>query len=357
VRRIRRERKVSTPESVRDASFRPTTPQKRRVPSIRPTTPHKRRMPVDQSRSQSASTPASTNAQSQITEECEVCADTITPELILTQEITQDCTHPSQVAICKTCVEHHIRVQIDSVGWDGIRCPVQECHGIFKYNDMKNMAATADFERYDAHILQRAMNKEGSNDDYRQCAHPNCTGGGFCDLETESFMICPACAQQTCIECNTVWHSGKTCEKHKEELRIQKENKDVEVAAAHAAAEAKSAKYIEANSKACPNKNCGYRIQKTGGCDHMTCRKCRHEFCRICDASYREIRRIGNAAHREDCTYHSDQLSRAGRQRPSAPRATMPLPRRRAVGNTVNGRPVYEWNERAAMWLPYPSAN
>ncbi|EKX31107.1 hypothetical protein GUITHDRAFT_122688 [Guillardia theta CCMP2712] len=37
---------------------------------------------------------------------------------------------------------------------------------------------------------------------------------------------------------------------------------------------------IARTSKPCTK--CGYRIVKMGGCDHMTCRKCRHEFCWRC---------------------------------------------------------------------------
>jgi hypothetical protein len=302
VRRIRREGKTSTRSSALDASIRPTSLLERKVET-------------DQNSSQSANTQASTDAQYQKTEECEVCADTITPELRLTQAITQDCTHPAQIAICKTCVEHHIHVQIDSVGWDGVRCPVQACYSIFNYNDLRNMASSADFERYDAHIFQNAMRRE-SGSGYRQCAHPTCTGGGWCNPDTESFMTCPACVRQTCIECNVIWHTDKTCAEYKEEVRIQKENEDAEEAAARAAAEAESVKYVQENYKACPNKNCGYRIEKNGGCDHMTCRKCRHEFCWICDADYREIRQNGNHAHKGDCRYHSDQLGHSLARRP-----------------------------------------
>ena len=35
--------------------------------------------------------------------------------------------------------------------------------------------------------------------------------------------------------------------------------------------------WVERNSKPC--KGCGARIQKNGGCNHMICSKCRHQFC------------------------------------------------------------------------------
>jgi len=44
--------------------------------------------------------------------------------------------------------------------------------------------------------------------------------------------------------------------------------------------EAQTAIYHGFFTVQCPR--CGIPIKKNGGCDHMTCRKCTHEFCWIC---------------------------------------------------------------------------
>jgi hypothetical protein len=44
----------------------------------------------------------------------------------------------------------------------------------------------------------------------------------------------------------------------------------------------------------------------------MTCSRCKHEFCWLCDADYKGIRRVGNTAHRETCRFHSANLSSLG---------------------------------------------
>ena len=38
--------------------------------------------------------------------------------------------------------------------------------------------------------------------------------------------------------------------------------------------------WMAANTKKCPR--CSTAIEKDEGCNHMSCRKCRHEFCWIC---------------------------------------------------------------------------
>ncbi|GAX23832.1 ariadne-1 [Fistulifera solaris] len=50
--------------------------------------------------------------------------------------------------------------------------------------------------------------------------------------------------------------------------------------------ESETANWILANTKECPS--CVTRIEKNNGCNHMTCQKCRHEFCWICMGDWRE---------------------------------------------------------------------
>jgi len=41
-------------------------------------------------------------------------------------------------------------------------------------------------------------------------------------------------------------------------------------------------------TKQCPN--CGIGIQKNGGCPHMNCQKCKHEFCWNCMGSFKSYK-------------------------------------------------------------------
>lgn len=44
--------------------------------------------------------------------------------------------------------------------------------------------------------------------------------------------------------------------------------------------DSETANWIDANTHGCPK--CQSSIEKNGGCNHMTCRKCKHEFCWVC---------------------------------------------------------------------------
>ncbi|GHP03637.1 hypothetical protein PPROV_000239200 [Pycnococcus provasolii] len=44
--------------------------------------------------------------------------------------------------------------------------------------------------------------------------------------------------------------------------------------------DSETANWLSANTQDCPK--CQSTIEKNGGCNHMTCRKCKHEFCWVC---------------------------------------------------------------------------
>jgi ariadne-1 len=50
--------------------------------------------------------------------------------------------------------------------------------------------------------------------------------------------------------------------------------------------DSETANWISANTKECGK--CQSTIEKNGGCNHMTCRKCRYEFCWVCMGSWAE---------------------------------------------------------------------
>ncbi|KAJ1396709.1 hypothetical protein B484DRAFT_472235, partial [Ochromonadaceae sp. CCMP2298] len=50
--------------------------------------------------------------------------------------------------------------------------------------------------------------------------------------------------------------------------------------------ESETANWILANTRKCPE--CNTRIEKNQGCNHMTCRLCKHEFCWICMGGWQD---------------------------------------------------------------------
>jgi hypothetical protein len=139
--------------------------------------------------------------------------------------------------------------------WDSITCWVPRCGAILEYKDMERLAAPFDFKRYDDFVIERVM---GEEDTYIQCAHPGCRSGGYADLKAISFFDCPTCRGRTCVTCKVPYHAGEPCPDSSEGKRRAQEEEDATVAE------------VARISKSCPN-NCGAKIEKNEGCDHMTC--------------------------------------------------------------------------------------
>ena len=90
---------------------------------------------------------------------------------------------------------------------------------------------------------------------------PGCDYGQDCFADEDSFMACPKCGGRTCIECDTVLHSGVSCA----EDAAQRAADEL-----HSAQELASTQYLSEETKSCPG--CGVHSVKVSGCDHITCR-------------------------------------------------------------------------------------
>ena len=88
-----------------------------------------------------------------------------------------------------------------------------------------------------------------------------------------SIAKCDACVTKFCLVCGEEPHAPSTCKsllKWSEKCRNESE----------------TANWILANTKSCPK--CISRIEKNQGCNHMSCQKCKHEFCWICMGDWKD---------------------------------------------------------------------
>lgn len=82
-----------------------------------------------------------------------------------------------------------------------------------------------------------------------------------------SVAHCDACEMRFCLVCGEEPHAPAKC---KSLARWNEKCRN----------ESETANWILANTKSCPK--CHSRIEKNQGCNHMSCQKCRFEFCWIC---------------------------------------------------------------------------
>ncbi|MCJ1420795.1 translation termination inhibitor protein itt1 [Xylographa parallela] len=85
----------------------------------------------------------------------------------------------------------------------------------------------------------------------------------------EKLAICEDCSFAFCSVCKASWHG---------EFAVCFPRKQHELTAEEKASE----EYLKKHSTACPT--CDARCQKTMGCNHMICFRCKHHFCYLCSA-------------------------------------------------------------------------
>ncbi|CAF1138616.1 unnamed protein product [Rotaria sp. Silwood1] len=221
------------------------------------------------------------------TKQCQVCFDN-KPEQDFNIKYSSRCHHTERT-ICDDCLYQHVKQAFNKMCTDNVHCPELCCGIFFKYQAVQKILSNHKdrrlLEKYERFILHRQLEKM---QEFIWCAH----GCGMGQLNEgghrNNIVTCVKCYKKTCFTHKTEWHEGLTCSEYDTV-------KNPELQA--------SQRWIVQNCKKCPK--CSCRIEKADGCDHMTCGKCRYEFCWSCLADYNAIRRDGNHRHDSSCKHYA----------------------------------------------------
>lgn len=171
------------------------------------------------------------------------------------------CDHP----FCKDCWAMHFEVQISQGISTGIRCMAQDC----------DVLATEDFvltlvtrpglrKKYQQFAFSDYVK---SHPQLRFCPGPNCQVIVQAASPRAKRCTCNSCKTSFCFRCGTDYHAPTDCATIKRWLT-------------KCADDSETANYISAHTKDCPK--CHICIEKNGGCNHMQCYSCKHDFCWMC---------------------------------------------------------------------------
>ncbi|KAK5683885.1 hypothetical protein LTS10_003748 [Elasticomyces elasticus] len=195
--------------------------------------------------------------------------------------------------ICYDCWTDHIHFAVANPAESVIRCP--ECEGVLDEIDVRILGQPEDVARH-LEKLSVAFIKQCS--EYRECPSSTCTYGYIMAKDDGNIFHCQTCDLRYCTDCEAVMHSGKTCAEHRIDQAEQQKGEEEE-----------STKYLASQTQICPG--CKISIRKAGGCNHITCSHCKHQFCWVCFAPYKGaigINTIGNRAHTQNCLYYPTRL-------------------------------------------------
>ncbi|KAK9470935.1 uncharacterized protein V1510DRAFT_398175 [Dipodascopsis tothii] len=203
---------------------------------------------------------------------CEICCDD--DDGLETMAI--DCGH----RFCLDCYRHYLTQKIVDEGESrNITCPGDGCRLVVNDGAIRLVVDDRTYARYRT-LLDRTFVQD--HDRLRWCPAPNCENAVECgalsagasrDLKTIVPSVTCSCGYSFCFGCGLPEHQPCIC------VLVKKWIKKCED-------DSETANWISANTKECPK--CMATIEKNGGCNHMTCRKCKYEFCWICIGSWAE---------------------------------------------------------------------
>lgn len=166
---------------------------------------------------------------------------------------------------CRDCWSQHCEVQIHQGVSTGISCMAQDCACLAPEDFVLNLLT---------HPTTRGKYQEFAFRDYVQ-SHPQlrfCPGTN-CPIIVRALeprakrVVCRHCKTTFCFKCGTDYHAPTDCNTIRRWLT-------------KCADDSETANYISAHTKDCPR--CHICIEKNGGCNHMKCFNCKHDFCWMC---------------------------------------------------------------------------
>uniref|UniRef100_A0A8D3AE93 RBR-type E3 ubiquitin transferase n=1 Tax=Scophthalmus maximus TaxID=52904 RepID=A0A8D3AE93_SCOMX len=172
---------------------------------------------------------------------------------------------PCQHYFCKECWEQHCTVLVkDGIGV-GISCMAQDCSlqmpedfvlPLLQGEELKDKYRRYLFRDYvESHFLLQL------------CPGADCPIVIKVQEPRARRVQCSRCSEVFCFKCRQMYHAPTDCATIRKWL-------------IKCADDSETANYISAHTKDCPK--CNICIEKNGGCNHMQCSKCKHDFCWMC---------------------------------------------------------------------------
>ncbi|KAI9475204.1 hypothetical protein LPJ78_005778 [Coemansia sp. RSA 989] len=177
---------------------------------------------------------------------------------------------------CSDCYTTYVSGKVlEGESWR-IRCAAPKCTVLVGLDAAQLLLhGKPELERYKEN-LTRSFVKELST--MAWCPAPNCEYAVECQVPQAAWSysiptVHCRCGTSFCFGCRLEDHVPAPCDLVARWVQKCKDDSE-------------TSNWIKANTKECIK--CKSTIEKNGGCNHMTCRECRHEFCWVCMGPWNE---------------------------------------------------------------------
>uniref|UniRef100_A0A3B5ANT7 RBR-type E3 ubiquitin transferase n=1 Tax=Stegastes partitus TaxID=144197 RepID=A0A3B5ANT7_9TELE len=159
-----------------------------------------------------------------------------------------------------------------------ISCPIPECSGSLDEGVVVSHLAAEELAKY-RYFLELSQ-LDSSTKPCPQCSEfTSLKSHGQNRSEHKYKIQCSSCQFVWCFKCHAPWHNGLKCRDYRKGDKLLRTWASV-------------IEHGQRNAQKCPE--CKIHIQRTEGCDHMTCTQCNTNFCYRCGERYRHLRFFGD---------------------------------------------------------------
>lgn len=208
------------------------------------------------------------------------------------------CSH----VFCKDCITGYMEFNIKNGKVQSISCPEEKCTSEATPGQVKELVSAEMFAKYDSILLNITLD---TMTDIVYCPRRHCQYPVSRDVN-EQVATCPACGYAFCVYCKMLYHGIEPCKVNSaekqhlmNEYRDASDDKKLKMEQRYGKRQLQtmlenmmSEIWITENSHYCPH--CNAAIEKSDGCNKMTCSKCKTYFCWLC----------GKKLSKEDPYYH-----------------------------------------------------
>ena len=197
------------------------------------------------------------NNQIEESMECSICGEECTSQ---DSHSIKPCYH----RFCNICWNQYLTMKITEGQAAYINCPHYKCLSLVQEATVKLMVDEAIYRKYCMFLMKSFVE---DNENVKWCPAPNCGNAITSDMVSQRKTVSCICSYRFCFQCSEEAHLPATCE----QLKLWKKK---------CQDESETQNWIAANTQECPK--CSLPTEKNGGCNHMTCRQCKYEYCWIC---------------------------------------------------------------------------
>lgn len=172
---------------------------------------------------------------------------------------------PCGHSYCRDCWSTHFETQINQGISTGIGCMATHCNVLVPEELVLTLLSKPHMRTKYQHFAFQDYVK--SHPELRFCPGPNCQVIIRSKEMSPKKAACDTCKTVFCFLCGMDYHAPTDCKVIKKWLT-------------KCADDSETANYISAHTKDCPK--CHICIEKNGGCNHMQCFSCKHDFCWMC---------------------------------------------------------------------------